>query len=189
MQQNLSFPMAALNDFIQIHENAIDNDICDFLIDLFTQNPERHEVEVDSNYSQFNLTKVKDLSEEVNNIHNKLIENVFKYRDEYYELYDRRVFPDNHAFEQFKIQYYYPKEDIDNYTYVDVQDYTSARRFLCFMWYLNDNEAGQDEFLDLFIQPEKGKLVVYPSLWLFPHRKITPVKDSQYILKTYLHYK
>jgi len=181
--------MVALNDFIQTHENAIDSDTCDFLIQLFEQNPEYCENEEGQSYSQFNLTEVRELSEEVNKIHNDLIRNVYKHRDEYYECYDKRVFPDSHAFEKFKIQRFMPNEDNENDTYVDVQDYTSAKRFLCFMWYLSHNEAGQDEFLDLFIQPEKGKLVVYPSLWLFPHKKITPVNEPQYILKTYLHYK
>jgi hypothetical protein len=182
--------MAVLNDFIQIHENAINLDTCEFLVELFEQNPEYRESEDNLNYSQFNLTDVKGLSEEVNKVHNELIQNVFKYRDEYYDTFDKRVFPKTHAFEKFKIQRFMPdEEEDDTETYVDVQDYTSARRFLCFMWYLNDNEAGQDEFLDLFIQPEKGKLVIYPSLWLFPHKKIAPVKESQYILRTYLHYK
>lgn len=181
--------MVVLNDFIQIYENAIDTNVCDFLINIFEQNPEYRESESGSNYSQFNLTKIRDLSEEVNKIHNTLIQSVFKYRDEYYESYDKRIFPEAHAFEQFKIQNFNPNDEIEFDTYIDVQDYTSARRFLCFMWYLNDNEAGQDEFLDLFIQPEKGKLVIYPSLWLFPHKKITPVKEPQYILRTYLHYK
>jgi hypothetical protein len=181
--------MVALNDFIQIHENVIDEDTCDFLIQLFEQNPEYCENEEGQSYSQFNLTEVRELSEEVNKIHNDLIRNVYKHRDEYYECYDKRVFPDSHAFEKFKIQRFIPNDEEEFDTYVDVQDYTSAKRFLCFMWYLSDNEAGQDVFLDSFIQPERGKLIVYPSLWLFPHKKITPVNEPQYILKTYLHYK
>jgi len=179
--------MATLNDFIQIRENAIEPSICDFLIELFEQNPERQETLENSNYSQFNLTKIRDESEEVHKVHNELLLNAFKHRDEYYELYDKRVFPTSHAFEQFKIQCFNVEDE--STTQVDVEDYSSARRFLCFMWYLNDNDAGQDEFLDLFIQPEKGKVVIYPSLWLYPHKKIPPAKENQFILKTYLHYK
>jgi hypothetical protein len=181
--------MVALNEFIQIHDNAIDGDVCDFLIELFEQNPSYHETEKSQYYSQFNLTDVRELSEEVNKIHNQLIRDVYKYRDEYYESYDARVFPDKHAFEKFKIQRFIPNEEDTGEVIVDVQDYTTARRFLCFMWYLSDNSAGQDQFVDTFIQPEKGKLVVYPSLWLFPHKKISPVNEPQYMLKTFLHYK
>jgi len=181
--------MAILNDFIQIHKNSIDSDTCEFLIELFEQNPEYCNNEIGELYSHFNLTEVRDLSENVNKIHNDLIRSVQNYRDEYYEQYDKRIFPETHAFEKFKIEKFIPNDLNESETIVDVQDYTSARRFLCFMWYLNDNEAGQDEFLDLFIQPEKGKLVIYPSLWLFPHRKVPPVNEPQYVLKTYLHYK
>lgn len=189
MQQKWSLLMAMLNDFIQIYENNIEPDVCNYLIELFRQNPEYWETETNLTYSQFNFTKVKDLSDEVNNIHTEIIKNVFKVRDEYYEIYSRNVFPETHQFEQFKLQCFNPNDDETFQTYVDVEDYTTARRFLCFMWYLNDNDAGQDEFLDLFIQPEVGKLVVYPPFWLFPHKKINPVKEPQYILKTYLHYK
>lgn len=181
--------MAVLNDFIQIYDNALDPNACDFLIELFQQNPDYCEKQEEDIYSEFNLTTVRELTEEVNKVHNEIIQNVFKYRDEYYEIFDKRVFPTSHAFEQFKVQEFKTNEGDESTTIVDVLDYTSARRFLCFMWYLSDNEAGQDEFLDLFIQPEKGKLVIYPSLWLFPHKKILPVNESQYILKTYLHYK
>ena len=87
MQQNWSSPMVALNDFIQIHENVIDEDTCDFLIQLFEQNPEYCENEEGQSYSQFNLTEVRELSEEVNKIHNDLIRNVYKHRDEYYDVY------------------------------------------------------------------------------------------------------
>ena len=48
--------MVALNEFIQIHDNAIEGDVCDFLIELFEQNPSYHETEKSQYYSQFNLT-------------------------------------------------------------------------------------------------------------------------------------
>ena len=181
--------MVNLSDFVQIYDNTLDENKCNFLIDLIEQNPECVQNEDEDYYSVMNLTELRDSSMEVNEIHNSLIKIVFDHRDKYYELFDKRVFPEKHAFEQFKIERYVPNEEEHFFTHIGVKDYSSARRFLCFMWYLNDNAAGQNKFLDLFIQPERGKLVVYPPFWMFPYKKFEPVQEPQYILKTYLHYK
>lgn len=184
--------MADLTDFIQVQEGALPNETCKFLIDLFEQNPEQQNiVEVDGKkcYTEINLTKISGMASEIKEIHNSLIRDVFRYRDEYYETYNRSVFPENHAFEQFKIKRYDPIDEFGNYTHVDVLDHETSRRYLSFLWFLSDNEAGQLEFLDLIIQPKCGKLVIFPPLWLFPYREIEPVKTPKYILTTYLHYK
>lgn len=181
--------MVNLNDFIHIHDNSLAPSVCDFLVNLFEQNPEHHELSDDEQYYSFNLTKVRDCYDELKTIHNDLISSVFKLRDEYYEVFERNLFPDKHAFEQFKVLKFSPSEEESYTTYVDVYDYSTARRFLCFTWFLNDNSAGQYEFLDNFIQPEKSKLIIYPPFWMFPHKKNLPVNEPQYILKTYLHYK
>jgi len=74
-------------------------------------------------------------------------------------------------------------------THVDVMDYPSARRFLSFMWYLNDvDNGGKTVFTDIEIVPRKGQLVVFPPLWMYPHRGEPPISCPKYILSTYLHY-
>lgn len=189
MQLRWSFHMANLNDFIQVYDNILEEDICNYLINFFEQNPEIYEYGNDDFHTIINLTSVHHLSHELKEIHNNLIRKVFEYRDRYYEIFDSRVFPEKHAFEQFKIEKFTPNIEENYSTQVDVQDYSSARRYLCFMWYLNNNKGGQSEFLDFFIQPEKGKMVIYPPLWMFPYKKLEPIEEPQYILKTYLHYK
>ena len=75
-------------------------------------------------------------------------------------------------------------------THVDVMDYNSARRFLSFFWYLNDVEiGGETRFYNLEITPKKGTLVVFPPLWMFPHKGEPPLSGEKYLLSTYLHYK
>ena len=185
--------MDELNDFIHIYENALESNICDLLISLFDQTSDKHERfdnEGKPNFTQFNLTENKEISSEVNQIHNHVIKNVFTYRDRYYEFVDTRVFPKDHAFEQFRIKKYNPGGEDRFDTHVDVLDYSSARRFLSFMWYLNDVETGGETvFKDLIIQPKKGTLLIFPPLWLFPHKGNAPISESKYIMSTYLHYK
>lgn len=185
--------MDELNDFIQVYENTLEPDICDFLISLFDQALDKHERydnEGKPNFTQFNLTENREISQEVNQVHNHIIKKIFEYRNKYYEYVDDRVFPKEHAFEQFRIKKYNPGGEDRFDTHVDVINHETARRFLSFMWYLNDIEiGGNTAFKDLTIQPKKGKLVIFPPLWMYPHRGEPPLSGSKYILTAYLHYK
>ena len=185
--------MDELQDFIHIYENALEPDICNFLISLFDQVPDKHErYENDGkpNFTQFNFTENRELTSEVNQVHNHIIKNIFEYRDKYYEFVDERVFPKEHALEQFRIKKYEPN-GIDQFdTHVDVIDHASSRRFLSFMWYLNDVESGgQTIFKDIQIQPKQGTLIMFPPLWMFPHKGEPPISGPKYIMSAYLHYK
>ena len=184
--------MDTLNDFIRVHENALDSDTCDFLVRLFIQKKsktERVECEGKPNFTQMNLTQNRDMSPKINEVHTNLIRNVFKYRDEYYRYTYKEIFPEQHAFEQFRIKGYQPG-GVDRFdAHVDVKDYESSRRFLAFMWYLNDVESGgRTIFNDIEITPKKGSLLVFPPLWMFPHIGEPPKSNPKYVLTTYLHY-
>lgn len=185
--------MVDLNDLIQIYENAIEPEICDFLIQLFEGQPQLQEKinhNNKPNFTQFNLTENCKISRDVDLIHNTMIKNTFTYRDKYSEFVDKRVFPEEHAFEQFRIKKYNPGGDDMFDTHVDVQDYATARRYLSFLWYLNDiDNGGKTVFNGLSITPKRGSLVVFPPLWMFPHRGEPPLSGPKYILTTYLHYK
>ena len=185
--------MDELNDFIHIYENALEPNICDFLISLFDQVPdkqERHDNDGKPNFTQFNFTENRELTPEVDQVHNHVIKNVFTYRDKYYEFVDTRVFPKDHAFEQFRIKKYNPGGEDRFDTHVDVIDHASSRRFLSFMWYLNDVESGgQTIFKDIQIQPKQGTLIMFPPLWMFPHKGEPPISGPKYIMSAYLHYK
>ena len=185
--------MDELKEFIHVYENALEPDICDFLINLFDQVTDKHERYVNQgkpNFTQFNLTEHRELAPEINQVHNHIIKNIFDHRDKYYEFTDPRVFPQEHALEQFRVKKYNPDGEDRFDTHVDVVDYGTARRFLSFMWYLNDVETGGNTvFKDFMIQPKKGSLLVFPPLWMFPHKGEPPISGPKYIMSTYLHYK
>lgn len=182
--------MVRLDDLIRVYDNVLDSKTCKDLIEVFESNEDKQE-KIDENkkpcFTQLNLTAI---SEQHKDLHSKLIQNTFAHRDDYYEFVDKRVFPEKHSFEQFRIKRYNPggQERFD--THVDVGDHPSARRFLSFMWYLNDvDEGGETTFESVTIKPEQGKLLVFPPLWMFPHRGEPPVSNTKYILSTYLHYR
>lgn len=185
--------MVELNDFIHIYENAIEPNVCEFLINLFEQVPDKYE-QIDNDgqqkFTQFNLTENCKLNDEVDNVHNYLIHKTFEYKSKYYEFADSRVFPESHAFEQFRIKKY-NNDGLDKFdTHVDVINHTSAKRFISFFWYLNDVETGgETRFKDLSVIPKQGTLVMFPPFWMFPHKAEPPISNSKYLLHTYLHYK
>ena len=56
-------------------------------------------------------------------------------------------------------------------------------RTLTFIWYLNNIvEDGYTEFnTGLKIQPEMGKIVIFPGLWPWVHRGYPPKSENKYI--------
>lgn len=185
--------MVTLIDLIQIHDNALPLDLCNALINFFETNPDSQE-RVDNykkpTFTQLNLTELTDNTEAVE-LQRQALVHMGRYLKEYYHLVDRRCFPKEHqhGFEQFRIKKY--KNDGNDMfnTHVDVQDYMTSRRYISFFWYLNTvDDGGETVFTDLTIKPEAGKLVIFPPLWMFPHKGNPPISNDKYLLSTYLHY-
>jgi len=61
--------------------------------------------------------------------------------------------------------------------------------FITFIFYLNtininDDNKGTDIFFDnTHINPTQGKLVLFPSDWIFPHKHDSSLTEDKYILK------
>lgn len=182
-----------LLDFIRVEENVLDENVCKKLIEYFdTHEPLHERVDNDKipNFTQLNFTINSKENEEIENLHHYLISKTFEYRDKYYAHVGRDCFPKEHQFEQFRIKKYQANTEDQFDTHIDVTDHSSAKRFLSFMWYLNDVEdGGETEFADILIKPQCGKLLIFPPLWLFPHKGHISRSNDKYILSTYLHYK
>lgn len=101
-------------------------------------------------------------------------------------------FPEQYGFEDIKIKKYTANTEQQFKNHVDVADYASARRFLIFMVYLNDDfEGGETVFnqLNITVKPQKGMLLMFPPFWTYLHhaRKVTG-NNSKYFLGSYCHY-
>lgn len=62
-------------------------------------------------------------------------------------------------------------------------------RYITFLWYLNDiHEDGYTEFIDgTKIQPETGKLILFPATWTYSHRGYPPKSETKYICTGWIH--
>jgi len=100
--------------------------------------------------------------------------------DEYKMIYAKYLTEDN-----FQIQKYTKGEGKYIYHEDSSIDWERRRyRVITFLWYLNDvYEGGETEILgDILVKPERGKLLLFPASWTFPHRGKMPISNDKYIL-------
>ena len=72
--------------------------------------------------------------------------------------------------------------------YIWHHDQTKTR-LVTFIWYLNDvKDGGYTEFIDgTRIQPEAGKLIIFPATWDFLHRGVSPKSETKYLCTGWVH--
>lgn len=192
--QEKNLVMANFNtaSFIRIYNNALEKDVCQYLIDIFEKNSEhweRLDLNRKPNFTQLNLTSLCENSEEIDYINTYISGRMSTYKTDYLNSFGQEYFPINYAYEQFRIKKYNNDGQDAFDTHVDVMDHQSAKRFLSFFWYLNDvEEGGETMFWDYPIKPKAGTLVIFPPLWMFPHSGREPISGPKYLLSTYLHY-
>jgi hypothetical protein len=65
----------------------------------------------------------------------------------------------------------------------------NGSRVLTFIWYLNTvDEGGHTEFLNgEKINPEVGKILIFPATWTYVHRGCNPVNQDKYICTGWLY--
>ena len=184
-----------LKDYIKCYDGAVDGKVCRQIIrtfDLDIENQERVDREKRPTFTELNITK-QYLDENPRwTGTQKIVQDVFiNYVNQYIqELNLGPDFPPKYAFEQYRIKKY--NKHIDEFKdHVDVQDYNSARRFLvCFLYLNTIRSGGETNFpkIGYSVNPVEGRILIFPSLWLYRHAG-NPVKDkAKYILGSYLHY-
>lgn len=185
--------MIRLNDLIHVYDDTLEPYVCNFLIDFFDKSESLHQPYLNdgcAKFTQINLTENYKSNEELIQIHTYIVKKIFEYKSKYYNYIDSRVFPDKHALEQIKIKKYNNDGEDMFKTHVNVTDHEKSRRFLSYLWYLNDVETGgETKFQDLTVKPKTGRLIMFPPMWMFPHSGEPPISGVKYIMSAYLHYK
>jgi len=168
--------------FIWIKQNSLSPEFCSHLIQKFEKDNRKHQgyagfslnLKVKQSYDLHISTKqdwkdedhtlflsLKEATEEYTKIHKKISIS----HDKGYQI--QRTRPGE----------FYDWHD-DSYS-----NSTDGFRVLTYIWYLNDiQEGGYTEFIDgTRIQPETGKLLLFPATWTYIHRGVTPEKETKYI--------
>jgi hypothetical protein len=125
----------------------------------------------------------------------KKINKEFSFDDSVFENTNNsyKMLDDNCFVHSFMIQKY--NKGVGKYIYHDdfTVDYSeNSYRTVTFLWYLNTIEhGGTTDFLNgkVQIKPERGKLVLFPASWCFPHCGRTPLSDDKYIITNWFYEK
>lgn len=174
-----------LTDYIRVYDDVLTTSHCELLNLIFdmSKNVEVVENEVmdfrQLNLNQHNHTLISDLLQPIRTC-------LTKYKNDV-----ETHFPTNSlALEEFRIKCYNGGTNQQFRKHVDVGDINSSRRYLSFLFYLNDDfEGGDTKFFDDYtITPKCGSVLIFPPTWQYPHAGLPVDRGKKYILSTYLHY-
>lgn len=173
-----------LEDFIKVYDNVFPDVYCKELIEWFHQSDPTF-VDLDQK-PRFYESILDDEGVK------KCIKIIKPYLNTYItETNSSEWLNVNYTFEYARLKKYNKNTEDRFGPHVDVTDHPSSKRFLSFLVYLNDvSSGGETNFLHLNkrVKPKRGRMVVFPPLWLYPHEGRPTYSNDKYILSTYLHY-
>lgn len=184
-----------MDKFIWQKKNALTKEFCEHCIDKF-ENDDRKgpgltgmQVVVDTlkTSTDLHISKLSDWSEEDLVFYNSVSEGINEYTSYLKKMnqYINPNFPGEVVDSGYQIQRTEPEQFYrwhTDYCIKSGSDFFSVR-FLTYIWYLNDIENdGYTEFVDgTRVQPEKGKLLLFPATWEYLHQGVTPINETKYI--------
>ena len=179
------------SDFIYIQKDALPRSFCNNVIQKFELDDRKRQGQVGSGV-RLEIKRSCDLSitgkedwvsyDEAffKSLNNALKEYLKFIPEEYIQFKALGRFEDDTGYQIQKTQ---PGD-----YYIWHHDQTKTR-LVTFIWYLNDvKDDGYTEFIDgTRIQPEAGKLIIFPATWDFLHRGVSPKTETKYICTGWVH--
>ena len=170
------------NNFIRVYDDIFSETLCYQLRNAVDEKNERIERDRKPNFYQRNI----GVDPEYTGLYQNFKELGMTYLSNL--KYDDDILPLKYGFEELRIKRYDVGDSYDKH--IDVSDYASAKRWIAFLAYLNDDfEGGETKFYnpDLIIKPKRGSVLIFPPLWTFAHAGLPVKKGKKYILTTYFH--
>lgn len=177
---------------IYIKNNELDRDFCNHCIEKFLVDDNIIDGQVGRSRVDKTVKTSRDLGisefehweEEDNIFKENLSKNVQEYIDTKDNVYKLSWYLEQSHDTGYQIQ---QTEPGGFYIWHD-DSRCETKRFLTFIWYLNDIKVdGYTEFIDgTRIQPEAGKIVLFPSTWTYVHRGYPPKEETKYICTGWL---
>ena len=200
-----------VDNFIYVNEESLSEDLCDDIVELF----EKQETGKYAGVTGGGLLKtVKDTVDLIISkndekwiniealLERELSKNVKKYVDNLNKDYigcnteqnsnnKFTILKDSVEHRFFMLQKYYA--NTGKYVYHNdfrVDNDKKSHRVITYIWYLNDVlDGGETDFFNgkLQILPRKGKLVLFPATWTFPHAGKMPKSSDKFIITGWLY--
>lgn len=172
---------------IFVFDNAVSPQLCDDLIEYFTNNKHLHEKGKTGGGYNPNVKNSIDWHIKNEDFDNKLVSilNIAtsKVLDAYPSL--KRI-----TFKYCGLQLQYSEKNKGFFRWHSDNDEGDKDYFrvLAPIFYLNNvYEGGETEFIyqDIKVKPKKGRLVIFPAIWTYYHRGIKPRSNDKYIITTF----
>jgi len=205
--------MQFINNFIYINDNSISKILCKEIINMFEEQDGKRdgitigglnknvkdtidyviprnndELKTIEKWSKIDKFLEKELNRNIKlyirNLHQNL--NI----EEEYSNSEFRIFSkDFLTSHEFMIQKY--TQNKGRYVYHNDESINwneKKYRAITYIFYLNDVEEGGETEIwnDFKIKPKAGKLLLFPSSWVFPHRGKMPKSSDKYIITGWL---
>ena len=196
--------MNKLTDFVRVYDKSLPDAMCDSIIKGFDKDEKYHfssttggadDTDSYRNAIELNTTKRALESARWKVIMDMLTKHAVSSFERYkHDLivsgYPEKLFFSQITLEQFRMHRYDPdkhyyKEHIDSITTL------SAKRMLVLLYYLNTVDKGGETLfrtINRRINPVKGRLLIAPTWFGYPHSGETPLSETKYMIKTYIHY-
>ena len=188
-----------ITDMLYVERDVLSQDQCDELIKYFWESKDKHD---DGKVEHFVNGEYK--GKLVNKDHKNCTQFMFEPGHKYANLMTqviqdaymnyRKQLPVLPAAELAILDYtirVYPKGEGFFKTHVDQGDGgTISRLFGCII-YLNDVEEGGETFFphwNIGCKCERGKILLFPCNWIFPHGSNITVSGEKYVLTAFINY-
>jgi hypothetical protein len=174
-----------VDDLILVAENRLDKDFCEHCIEKFKKDDDRQQGVIGTDkHVDLKVKKSIDLGisgktnwKEEDDVFYKSFKEVLESYKQGMSSVSDICFGQNIEDTGYHIQ-----ETVPGGGYVWHHD-SMDNRLLSIIWYLNDiHEDGYTEFFTGYkIQPEVGKIIMFPALWPWIHRGYPPKSETKYI--------
>jgi hypothetical protein len=178
-------------DHIEIYDNVISNQFCNELIELYNKHQDQvqhapgwmDQIGMCAKSPKLpGMPRPYDWAKETIQL-NELID---PYISQYKIKYDLlNVLPKKIDQESYRIKRY-RKNEQEFRLHADCSTLTNSSRFLAVLIYLNDSDAGTEFPLqEKMVNAVEGRIVIFPPMWVWPHRGLRPSTGDKYIISTY----
>ena len=187
--------------FIYENEHSLCPELCEDIINFFESSPHKSDGltiggvnKQIKDTTDLTISKSHIWTDIYECLENELKYNIQKYKSLIHGKYSDPTYnmiDDKLEATPFMVQRYIQNKG----KYVYHNDFSinySQKRFrtLTYLFYLNDVvEGGETEFFggEIVITPKRGKLILFPSSWTFPHCGKMPISSNKYIITGWIY--
>lgn len=181
-----------LTNFIRVYDQVIPETLCESMIHHLHQQSNyvdsdflrRHEISLMNRQNQELLDQIKILTR---NMYNQYKSDLGGISGNLFQC-NRLEYP--------VIAQYMPYSESSTkkehfHDHADCWHFESGSRVVSVIYYLNDvEEGGETHFthLNYSVQPKKGRVLIFPSNFMFMHRANPPISNPKYVCICWIHF-